>query len=136
MSRRAPVISISHGGGPLPLLGDPSQAGIIDGLKNKVPTILKLGTAEQPRAIVLVTAHWSTDIPTISGAEKHELYYDYGGFPRETYQLKYNAPGSPEVAALVKGALEERGLKGRLDLSRGTAPYRIHPYVQTNICAI
>lgn len=119
MTRRAPVISISHGGGPMPLLGDPSQAKITHSLKTRVPEILKLGTPEQPKAIVLVTAHWSTDKPTISSGEKHELYYDYYGFPDEAYSLKYDAPGSPEVAELVKRSLEEAGLQGRMDGSRG-----------------
>ncbi|KAF2789316.1 extradiol ring-cleavage dioxygenase [Melanomma pulvis-pyrius CBS 109.77] len=119
MTRLAPVISISHGGGPMPLLGDPSQAAIAKSLRTKVPAILKIGTAEQPRAIVLVTAHWSTDVPTISSAEKHELLYDYYGFPPEAYELKYDAPGSPEVAELVGGALEAKGLNPRKDLSRG-----------------
>lgn len=119
MSRVAPVISISHGGGPMPILGDPSQAQITKSLKTKVPQILKLGTPEQPRAIVLVTAHWSTGIPTISSASKHELLYDYYGFPDEAYQLEYNAPGSPEVAALVEGALKEVGLEAKKDMKRG-----------------
>lgn len=119
MTRLAPVVSISHGGGPMPLLGDPSQAAIAKSLKTKVPAILKIGTAEQPRAIVLVTAHWSTNVPTISSAEKHELLYDYYGFPPEAYELKYDAPGSPEVAELVGGALEAKGLSPRKDLSRG-----------------
>jgi aromatic ring-opening dioxygenase catalytic subunit (LigB family) len=70
-----------------------------------------------------VTAHWSTDVPTISSAEKHDLLYDYYGFPPEAYQLKYNAPGSPEVAGLVKGLLEEAGLGGKQDLSRGAYRY-------------
>jgi aromatic ring-opening dioxygenase catalytic subunit (LigB family) len=102
------------------VLGDPSQAAIAKSLQTRVPSILKLGTPEAPRAIVLVTAHWSTDVPTISSAEKHDLLYDYYGFPPEAYKLKYNAPGSPEVAGLVKGLLEEAGIKGEQDLGRGT----------------
>ncbi|KAF2715778.1 extradiol ring-cleavage dioxygenase [Pleomassaria siparia CBS 279.74] len=119
MTRLAPVISISHGGGPMPVMGDPSQAAIAHSLRTKVPEILKLGTPEQPRAIVLVTAHWTTDVPTISSAEKHELLYDYYGFPPECYKFKYDAPGSPEVAGLVKTALDGAGFGARQDLFRG-----------------
>ncbi|KAF2119963.1 Extradiol ring-cleavage dioxygenase, class III enzyme, subunit B [Lophiotrema nucula] len=119
MSRLAPVISISHGGGPMPVLGDPSQAQITKSLMTKVPKILKLGTDEQPKAIVLVTAHWSTNVVTISSAEKHELYYDYYGFPSEAYELKYDAPGSPEVADLVYDALKENGIEAKKDAKRG-----------------
>jgi hypothetical protein len=123
MSRVAPVIALSHGGGPMPLLGDPQHAAITKSLKTRVPKILKLGTPEQPRAIVLVTAHWSTTYPKVSSGEKPDLYYDYGGFPDEAYHLKYPAPGSPEVAELVKKVLEEEGLKGEKDGSRGTYLY-------------
>lgn len=101
------------------VLGDPSQAAIAKSLQTRVPSILKLGTPEAPRAIILVTAHWSTDVPTISSAGKHELLYDYYGFPPEAYELKYDAPGSPEVAGLVKGLLEDAGLGGKQDLGRG-----------------
>lgn len=118
-SRLAPVIAISHGGGPMPILGDPRQAALAKTLRTRVPKILKLGTDEQPRAIVLVTAHWNTNVPTISSGEKHELYYDYYGFPPEAYELKYDAPGSPEVAGLVENALKEAGLPAKKDAKRG-----------------
>jgi aromatic ring-opening dioxygenase catalytic subunit (LigB family) len=101
MTRVAPVISLSHGGGPMPLLGDPSHAAITKSLKTKVPRILKLGTPEAPKAIVLVTAHWSTSKVTVSSGSKHELLYDYYGFPPESYEIKHDAPGSPEVAEEV-----------------------------------
>ncbi|KAL7791855.1 Extradiol ring-cleavage dioxygenase, class III enzyme, subunit B [Trichoderma ceciliae] len=115
----APVIALSHGGGPLPILGDPSHKDLIYSLKNRVPKILKLGTPQQPRAIVLVTAHWSTDKPTISSEASHELYYDYYNFPSEAYSLKYPAPGHPEIAREVKLVLEEQGLEPVLDGKRG-----------------
>ncbi|KAG8159231.1 hypothetical protein KVR01_010892 [Diaporthe batatas] len=116
---RAAVVSVSHGGGPMPVLGDPGHASIVKSLKKRVPEILRLGTPEAPRAIVVVTAHWSEAQPTISSGRSHSLYYDYGGFPREAYQLKYPAPGSPEVAGEVKKALENVGLKPVLNEKRG-----------------
>jgi aromatic ring-opening dioxygenase catalytic subunit (LigB family) len=103
----------------MPILGDPNHAALVKSLKTRVPQILKLGTPDQPRAIVLVTAHWSTNVPTVSASEKHELLYDYGGFPAEAYSLKYEAPGSPEVAGMVEEVLREGGLEGRRDLTRG-----------------
>jgi aromatic ring-opening dioxygenase catalytic subunit (LigB family) len=112
----------------MPVLGNGGDnADMAQSLRTKVPKILKLGTPNAPRAIVLVTAHWSQRHPTISSAEKPSLYYDYRGFPPETYQLKYPAPGSPEVAQLVKRAMEDEGLKPELDSRRGacaTFPFR------------
>ena len=118
MTRLAPVISLSHGGGPMPLLGDPSHAAITKSLKTKVPKILKLGTSEAPKAIVLVTAHWSTSKVTVSSGSKHELLYDYYGFPPESYKIKHDAPGSPEVAEQVAQALKEAGIECEKDAKR------------------
>lgn len=121
MTRLAPVISLSHGGGPMPLLNDPSHAEITNSLKTRVPTILKLGTQDAPRAIVVVTAHWSTDKVTISSGKKHKLLYDYYGFPPETYKIKHDSPGSPEVAGEVERALKDAGIECEMDDERGTS---------------
>lgn len=117
----APVISVCHGGGPMPIMGDPGHASLIKSMTERVPQILGLGTASAPRAIVLVTAHWGNARPTISNGRKHKLLYDYYGFPPETYKLKYDAPGSPEVAKEVYDLLENAGLKPEMDSERGMA---------------
>lgn len=103
----------------MPILGDPGHTALIQSLTEKVPKILSLGTSNAPRAIVLVTAHWSETRPTISNASKHKLFYDYGGFPPESYQLKYDAPGSPEVATEVFEALQKAGMDPEMDSERG-----------------
>lgn len=118
-SMPAPVISVCHGGGPMPVLGDPGHAALIKSMTERVPKILGLGTSNAPRAIVLVTAHWSESRPTISNGSKHKLYYDYGGFPPESYKLKYDAPGSPAVAKEVYDALESVGMHPEMDSERG-----------------
>ncbi|KAK3337086.1 extradiol ring-cleavage class 3 subunit B [Cercophora scortea] len=119
---RGAVIALSHGGGPMPILGDPNSANLIKSLKTRVPAILKLDhadPAERPRAIVMVTAHWSTRNPTISSGAKHALLYDYYGFPAEAYKLKYDAPGSPEIASRLAELMKEEGLAPELDAKRG-----------------
>lgn len=103
----------------MPLLGDPSHKDLTNSLKTKVPKILKLGTSEAPKAIVLVTAHWSTDRVTISSGSKHELLYDYYGFPPESYKIKHNAPGSPDIAGEVEMALKAAGVECEKDAERG-----------------
>jgi aromatic ring-opening dioxygenase catalytic subunit (LigB family) len=103
----------------MPVLGDPGHNAIIRSLKTRVPDILRLNTDERPRAIVVVTAHWSERNPTISNGKRHKLYYDYGGFPPEAYRLKYDAPGSPEIAKEVGDAMVNVGLKPKYDDDRG-----------------
>ena len=108
---RGIVIALSHGGGPLPVLGDPSHHAITRSLQTRVPAILRLKTAYAPRAIVVVTAHWTTPIPTVSSGHKHNILYDYYNFPAEAYKLKYDAPGSPEVAGEIAKAMKDEGLE-------------------------
>lgn len=103
----------------MPLLGDPDHAELIKSMSTEIPKTLQLGTENAPKAIILVTAHWTKRNPTISAAAMHKLYYDYGGFPPETYKLKYNAPGSPEVAKQVYGLLQDAGFTPEMDLERG-----------------
>jgi aromatic ring-opening dioxygenase catalytic subunit (LigB family) len=116
---RSVAISVCHGGGPMPVMGDDGHKDLIKSMTERVPKILGLGTSGAPRAIVLITAHWSQRRPTISNAKKHKLFYDYSGFPSETYNLKYEAPGSPEVAAEVYEVLEKAGLSPEMDSDRG-----------------
>ncbi|CAH0018159.1 unnamed protein product [Clonostachys rhizophaga] len=117
----APVIALSHGGGPLPILGDPDHKTIIDSLEKRIPKLLSLDSpANRPRAIVLVTAHWQTKSPAISSGAQPDLIYDYYGFPPESYELKYPAKGDPAIAAEIADLLKAEGFNNtRLDPRRG-----------------
>ena len=117
---RASCICVSHGGGPLPVLGDPSQAALAHSMRTRVPDVLRLSSAERrPKAIVLLSAHWENEVATISAGAKPSLLYDFGGFPAAAYKLQYPAPSSPEVAARVQQALASAGIASRLDVRRG-----------------
>lgn len=116
---RAPAIGICHGGGPLPVLNDPAHKQVVHSLQTRVPKLLKLKTPQQPKAIVLITAHWEEPVLTISNGTKHDMLYDYGGFPREAYSIKHNAPGSPEIAQLIATTLAKAGIKSEMDPERG-----------------
>lgn len=106
----------------MPVMNDPDHAELIKSMTTRVPEILGISpnsTSSPPKAIVLVTAHWTETRPHISSAQHHDLFYDYSGFPSETYKLKYPAPGSPEVAKEVFELLDGAGLKPVLDEKRG-----------------
>jgi 4,5-DOPA dioxygenase extradiol len=76
----------------------------------------KLG---KPRAIVVVSAHWATAMPTVGFATRPDTLHDFGGFDPRLYEMQYPAAGSPEVAALVVTALQAAGLPATQDASRG-----------------
>ncbi len=54
------------------------------------------------------------------------MVYDYYGFPDYTYQVHYDAPGDPALAARVKALLEAAGLPARLDGDTRLRSRRIH----------
>jgi aromatic ring-opening dioxygenase catalytic subunit (LigB family) len=107
------VLYISHGAGPLPALGDEGHTEMVANLK------LLAREIDRPSAVLVVSAHWEETVPTVTTAARPELYYDYYGFPREAYELRYPAPGDPELARAVRGALEDRGFKTHADETRG-----------------
>ncbi|KAJ3089536.1 hypothetical protein HK102_006178 [Quaeritorhiza haematococci] len=116
---RAPAAFVPHGGGPLPLLNDPSSAGLTKFLSKFGPS-LNLPDGSKPKAILLVTAHWEANVPSISNNSTHSLLFDYYGFPPESYKFTYPAPGHPEIAAKAARLVESRfGGKVKLDAARG-----------------
>jgi aromatic ring-opening dioxygenase catalytic subunit (LigB family) len=75
--------------------------------------------APTPKAVLVISGHWEEPEFTVGSSARPPLIYDYSGFPPETYQLKYNAPGSPELAQRVIALLSEAGIPGRSDPQRG-----------------
>ena len=117
MSSRLPTYFISHGGGPWPYL-DGRFRRMFDRLEQSLVDIRReLGDA--PRAVLVISGHWEEHGFAISSAEHPGMEYDYSGFPPHTYQIKYKAPGSPELAARVQRLLAGGGIGARLDPERG-----------------
>ena len=107
------VLYLSHGGGPLPLLGDESHQELVNFLKY---ITARLG---KPSAIIVISAHWEEAEPTITSAAVPALIYDYYGFPKESYDIEYPAPGEPLLAHKVFDLLETHGIKSTLTDQRG-----------------
>ncbi len=112
-SSRPAVLFLSHGGGPLPLLGDDGHKEMVKVLKTIPPMI------DRPSSIIVISAHWEEEVPTITHGIKPPLLYDYYGFPEESYEIKYPAPGDPQLAEDAFSLLNEHGFNAVLDEKRG-----------------
>jgi 4,5-DOPA dioxygenase extradiol len=109
----AQIIYFSHGGGPLPILGDDSHRAMVKFMR-QLPSRLK-----KPEAILVISAHWEESTATLLGAQTPSMLYDYYGFPDEAYEINYPALGSPGLANRIAGLLNQNDIPARIDPQRG-----------------
>jgi aromatic ring-opening dioxygenase catalytic subunit (LigB family) len=113
MNTKPQILFLSHGGGPMPLLGDVGHKEMFDCLQ-KIPSILR-----KPSAILVISAHWEEQIPTITSGANPSLIYDYYGFPEESYGITYPCQGEPLLAEQIYKQLDRAGISVKLDEQRG-----------------
>ncbi len=112
-----PTFYVPHGGGPCFFMDDPrgtwtGMAAFLRGLPGLLPA--------PPTAIIVVSGHWETTGGLqVTGAARPPLVYDYYGFPPHTYQLRYDAPGNPALAAEVVQLLAQHGMAAGIEGERG-----------------
>lgn len=114
---RQPTFFVPHGAGPCffmdwspPGIWDPMEA-FLRGIRATLPTV--------PRAILIVSGHWLTRDFAVTSGRQPELIYDYSGFPKHTYELRYPAPGDPALAQQIVSLLQGAGLAAGEDPRRG-----------------
>jgi 4,5-DOPA dioxygenase extradiol len=78
------------------------------------------GRTLNPKAIVIFTAHWESEVLTISASDQpYETIYDFYGFPDELYQIQYPAKGSSEIANKIEERFTKQGFSIKKDMKRG-----------------
>ncbi|WP_417698713.1 DODA-type extradiol aromatic ring-opening family dioxygenase [Pseudoalteromonas lipolytica] len=107
------VFFVSHGGGPMPLLGDASHADMVTCLQSVAAKIKK------PSAILMISAHWEANPINITSSAAPELIYDYYGFSDSAYSIEYPCPGEPVLAEQVHQALTTAYIDSELNSTRG-----------------
>jgi 4,5-DOPA dioxygenase extradiol len=88
---RLPALYLGHGAPPL--LEDDAWIAQFRDWASGLP---------RPKQILIVSAHWQTAPMALSSTERVPLVYDFYGFPRHYYEMTYEAPGAPELAATVR----------------------------------
>lgn len=117
MPKRQPSLFIPHGGGPCFFMDwDPpdtwdKERAFLERLPETLP--------EKPKALLVISGHWEEPIFTVQTNPAPPLLFDYYGFPPETYQLTWPAPGEPALAARVRALLEDAGFETAEDAERG-----------------
>ncbi len=109
MNNSQPVFFVPHGAPTFALRPGAAGAAIAAAARH----------LPRPRAIIIVSPHWETTVATVGFAERLETIYDFGGFARELYTLRYPATGCPEAAQQVVDAIAAAGLAVQRDTQRG-----------------
>jgi 4,5-DOPA dioxygenase extradiol len=92
----------------------------------------------KPKAIVCVSAHWYLPATLVTAQDQPRTIHDFGGFPRELYEIKYPARGNPELAVRVTDLLAPVavGLDTRWGLDHGTWSVLCHVFPEADIPVI
>ena len=106
---RAPVLYLSHGAPPL--ADDARWTAELAAWSAGLP---------RPEAVLMVSAHWEQAPVSVSATSGDvPLTYDFWGFPQRYYEVTYDAPGAPALAASVARLLGEAGETLHQDPERG-----------------
>ncbi|KAK7314858.1 hypothetical protein VNO77_33386 [Canavalia gladiata] len=88
---------ISHGSPTLAIDDSIPARKFLKSWKELFPT--------RPSSILVISGHWDTHVPMVNVVDQNDTIYDFYGFPKEMYKLKYPAPGAPHLARRVKELL-------------------------------
>lgn len=95
MSERMPAIFFGH--------GNPMNALLTNAYSEGWSAIG--ATIPRPKAILSISAHWYLPGTAVTAMAVPRTIHDFGGFPRELFQVEYPAPGDPDFARHVQQLL-------------------------------
>jgi 4,5-DOPA dioxygenase extradiol len=120
-----PILFLGHGS-PMNAIEDNE---FVRGFKNLTSQIPK------PQAILCISAHWETKGTYITAMDFPRTIHDFGGFPKELYNVRYNAPGNPDLATFISKEVRTTtiGLDHSWGLDHGAWSVIKHVYPKADI---
>jgi aromatic ring-opening dioxygenase catalytic subunit (LigB family) len=116
---RMPVVFLPHGGGPWPFvdlrIGSKAEQTELATYLRSVASVPRT----PPKAVLVVSAHWEEPVPTVMTSANPPMLYDYYGFPPESYEITWPAPGDPVLAKRVRQLLQQAGFDSAENSERG-----------------
>lgn len=97
MTEKMPVLFVGHGS-PMNAIEENEFVRAWIDMGKKLP---------KPRAILAVSAHWETMGTKVTAMEKPKTIHDFYGFPRELFEVKYPAPGSPDLVQTIRKVIKK-----------------------------
>lgn len=116
---KLPTYFIPHGGGPWHVMNDAFGDPVGYGKLKDYLESLGRQYNQKIKAILVISAHWAEDFPTVHFGTNPPLLYDYYGFPESTYHLEWPAPGNPELAQRIEILLKAGGFSTKREFQRG-----------------
>jgi len=128
MAQPMPAIFFGHGN-PMNALQTNAWTKGWTAIGNSIP---------KPKAIVCVSAHWYLPATLVTAQDQPRTIHDFGGFPRELYEIKYPAPGDAALASRLRDLLAPVpvGLDTRWGLDHGTWSVLCHAFPKADVPVI
>lgn len=118
MSSKLPVVFVPHGGGPMSYVDLGAPQVEVDALAAYWRSVGQV-PSEPPRALLVISAHWEAEVPTLMTSPSPPMLYDYYGFPPAAYEIRWPAPGAPWLATRVRELLGQADIPSAVDDERG-----------------
>jgi len=125
MSKKLPVLFIAHGS-PMNALENNDYTQSIKALAQSI---------DKPKAIMVISAHWTTKGTYITAEDQPKTIHDFYGFPEELYNIKYSPKGAEKYSKIALELLAKDNVEGTTSwgLDHGAWTVLRHMYPDADI---